>query len=219
MPLRNLLLAKGEIYHVFNRSIAKTNIFHADNYLQRSINTIDYYRYCQKLRFSMFGLLSYNQQQIYLSSIGKSKPIVEIYVFSIMPNHFHFLIKQLVSNGIAKFIGTFQNSYAKFFNTLNKREGSLFQDRFKAKRITTNEELIHVSRYIHLNPVSSSLITFKELAHYPYTSYYWYLNPQLNRFVSTSLILNYFKSLSRYSTFLADNANYQLKLHNIDHLL
>lgn len=112
-----------------------------------------------------------------------------------MPNHFHFELQQLQDNGIQKFLTNFQNSYAKFYNTTQNRVGGLFQDRFKAKVIESNEEFIHISRYIHLNPATSSLISFDELSSYPYTSYYWYLFPKYNRFINTNLVLNHFKTI------------------------
>lgn len=72
-----------------------------------------------------------------------------------MPNHFHLLIKQTEQNGISEFVGKFSNSYTKYYNTKHNRVGALLQGQLKAVLIESGEQLIHVSRYIHLNPTSS----------------------------------------------------------------
>lgn len=99
-----------------------------------------------------------------------------------MPNHFHLLLKQTKENGISKLVANFQNSYTRYFNLKNERVGPLFQGVFKALRVKTDEQLIHVSRYIHLNPYSSSVIkSFEELKRYPWSSVEEYLHPQTKK--------------------------------------
>ncbi|QQG44765.1 MAG: transposase [Candidatus Roizmanbacteria bacterium] len=216
---RRLPLITGEYYHVYNRSIGKASIFEKTHHLYRAIETIDYYRHFTLLSFSKFQRLTGELKYEFSLIKKKQQPLVEIYAFSLMPNHFHFELKQLVDNGIQKFLTNFQNSYAKYYNTIEERVGGLFQDRFKAKRINTAEEFTHVSRYIHLNPVTSSLISFEELAFYPFSSYMWYLNPLINRFVNTEVVLNHFKSLSHYSKFISNHVAYQKKIKKIRRLL
>ena len=72
-----------------------------------------------------------------------------------MPNHYHLLLKEERSSGIIQFVSNFQKSYAKFFSTKRNRTGVLFRHNFQADHINNEEELIHISRYIHLNPVTS----------------------------------------------------------------
>lgn len=83
---------------------------------------------------------------------------LEIISYCLMPNHFHLLVKQVIDHGIVKCLNNFSNSYTRYFNIRHDRVGPLFQGRFKAVRIETDEQLLQVSRYIHLNPVASSLI-------------------------------------------------------------
>ena len=216
------ILSTGEIYHLFNRSIGKEIIFSSERYLYKILQIVDYYRFNQRLKYSEFSRLNAGLQQNYLSSIISQLPLIEIYVFSFMPNHYHFLAKQLQDKGISKFLSNIQNSFAKNYNFINNRHGSLFDHNFKAKRITNNEEFIHVSRYIHLNHVTAGLIEFEQLLTYPWTSLPYYLasgNREGSGLVNTKPMLNYFKTPEKYLKFLKDNVEYQRKLNSIKKLL
>lgn len=166
MPQRSVVLANDEIYHVFNRSIARTEIFSNKFNLHKAIEILDYYRFIQVLRLSRFKKLTPQLKKDYSDMVIRDKPLVEIYASALMPNHYHFLLKQVQDKGIVKFISNFQNSFAKAFNLKNDRNGALFQNAFKAKRIGNDEQFIHVSRYVHLNPVTAYLIEFKDLVTY-----------------------------------------------------
>lgn len=213
------ILSTSEIYHVFNRSIGKEIIFAKEKYLNQILRTANYYRYHQQMRLSRFNLLSENEQQKYLSPITKRMPLIDLYTFSFMPNHYHLLIKQLQERGVSKFISNIQNSFAKFFNLINDRVGSLFQRSFKAKRIRNNEEFIHVSRYIHLNHTTSGIIKFEQLPTYEWTSLPCYLNKKNNLFVDTKPILSYFKTPKKYLQFLSNQVDYQRKLKLIKQVM
>ncbi|MBI4067157.1 transposase [Candidatus Gottesmanbacteria bacterium] len=146
-------------------------------------------------------------------------PLVEIYSYSYMPNHYHFLLKQKQDKGVQLFIGNLQNSFAKYFNIKNSRDGGLFQNSFKAKRVETDEEFIHISRYIHLNPVTSYLIEFNKLTTYPWTSFPIYAGNSPSNFINTLFITHHFKTKEKYIQFCADQVNYQRNLNKIKHLL
>jgi putative transposase len=136
-----------------------------------------------------------------------------------MPNHYHFVVYQKNNKGINTFIGNFQNSFAKYFNILTVRTGSLFQDRFKAKRITSEPELKHVIRYIHLNPVTAGLIKLEQLETTAITSHIAYIQKYKIPFIKKDILKQYFSSIDSYKKFIADNEDYQKKLHKIKKLL
>lgn len=169
MPYRKIPIVAGEIYHVFNRSIARQPIFISNSDSQRAIEVIDFYRHKDlPMRFSYYNRLPTYQKQKIVKIIAEIPPIVEILAFCLMPNHVHFLLKSLTDNGIIQFMSNFQNSYAKFFNMRHKRTGTLFQPMFKAVRIESDYQLTHVSRYIHLNPVTAYILkNIEELETYP----------------------------------------------------
>jgi len=110
------------------------------------------------------------------------------------------------------------NAYSHYFNTRYDRIGHLFQGNFGAVRIESDEQLIHTSRYIHLNPVSSYLIEIKDLLDYEYSSYPEYIN-DTRGFINTKEVLSYFKNKNDYRKFVEDQADYARKLENIKHLI
>lgn len=221
MPQRSVVLANNEIYHVFNRSIAKENIF-AQNQkvnLNKALEIINFYRFPQKIRLSRFKLLPKELKKQYLDALNDIAPLVEIYAFAFMPNHFHFLLKQIKDKGIATFIANFQNSFAKVFNLNNDRNGALFQNAFKAKRVITDEQFTHVSRYIHLNPVTSYMIEFDKLVNFAWTSFPAYTANGQIPFIDSAFLLKMFSSKEEYVKFVADQADYQRNLACIKDLI
>ena len=137
-----------------------------------------------------------------------------------MPNHFHLLLKQIIDGGISKFMSNFTNRYTRYLNTKNDRNGPIFQGRFKAIRIETDEQLLHVCRYIHLNPYTSYVVkTFSNLEKYPYSSFPEYLGKTKREFCNKELILHHFnKDRKDYKKFVFNQANYQRELNKIKHL-
>lgn len=132
-----------------------------------------------------------------------------------MPDHYHFLLRQNRKDGIRLFISNFQNSFAKYFNNKNGRDGSVFKNPFQAKWIDNDKILIHISRYIHLNPVTSYLIEIDKLSTYPWTSYPFYLKKIRGNLVNTEFLLKMFGDPNKYKKFVEDRADYQRKLHLI----
>lgn len=219
MPTHRPILSIDEIYHVFNKTIGKEVVFSFQNNLKRILETVNYYRYFQQVKFSKFQTFSPDQQDGYLKTITKKLPLVEIYVFSFMPNHFHFLLKQLQDQGTSKFLSDTQNSFAKYYNLKNDRDGGLFLNNFKAKRIRNNEEFIHVSRYIHLNHTTSGIIKFEQLSTYEWTSLPCYLNKNDSLFINTKPILSYYITPQKYLKFLSNQVDYQRKLKLIKQVM
>lgn len=154
-----------------------------------------------------------------LSELYKSEKQVEIISYCFMPNHFHFLLKQKKDKGVSNFISNFANAYTKYFNTKEARVGPLFQGTFKAVLVETDEQLIHLSRYIHLNPVVSNIISTEDLPHYKWSSYPIYLSSSNEGVVNKELVLDLFKSSKDYEQFVLDQVDYGRKLEEIKHLL
>ncbi len=221
MPQRPVVLANNEIYHVFNRSIAGESIF-AQNQkvnLSKALEIINYYRFPQKMRLSKYKSLSSELKQQYLDALENTIPLVEVYVFAFMPNHYHFLLKQICDKGIATFIANFQNSFAKMFNLKSSRNGALSQNAFKAKRIISDEQFTHISRYIHLNPVTSYMVEFDKLSDFKWTSFPVYATDEQIPFINPDFLLKIFRSKEKYVKFVADQVGYQRNLAYIKDLI
>lgn len=111
----------------------------------------------------------------------------------------------------------FVNSYTKYYNIKFKRVGPLLQGQFKAIRIETDEQLVHVSRYIHLNPLSSFLV--EDLDDYEWSSYREYINNSKFGICRKEDVLNLFKVPEDFKKFVLDRADYAQSLEIIKHQL
>lgn len=210
MPYRFIPFVNEQIYHVYNRGSEKRKIFETSRDYQRFIKTLRYYQLeGPKPRLSYFFRKS-------LFKPNFSKKITEIIAYCLMPNHFHLLVKQLKDGGITELVSKLSNSYTKYYNTKYNRVGPLFQGEFKAVLIESDEQLIHVSRYIHLNPVASFLV--KDLDKYDWSSYKEYLD-QNDGLCTKDQIRGFFKSLQEYKNFVLDQASYAQELELIKHQL
>ncbi len=210
MPGRAITLITGELYHLYNRGNEKRIIFLGSRDFKRFLLTLFYYQFLgPKTSFSKFS----KQKLIQLNTVG-AKKLVEIICYCLMPNHFHLLIRQLQDRGVSTYLSQVSNSYTKYFNTKYKRVGALFQGAFKAVRVETDEQFIHLSRYIHLNPVVSGIA--EKLDDYQWSSYKEYINGE-TFICSTSEILNYFPSSEEYKIFLEDQFEYGKTLELLKH--
>ncbi len=210
MPGRTIPLISNSIYHIYNRGSEKQNIFRQSRDYNRFIKTFFYYQFIgPKLSFSKF-----KKSNLRLFKPDDDKKIVEILCFCLMPNHFHFLVRQLKENGISVFISQLSNSYTKYFNTKYDRVGALLQGVFKATIIESDEQFIHVSRYIHLNPIVSGISN--NLTLYQWSSYLEYIRGP-NIYCSTKEILSFFSSRKEYKKFIDDQIDYGTSLELLKH--
>jgi len=218
MSVRLHPIVTGEIYHVFNRSVGSQPIFLRQLNNKRALEVIQFYSYLDPpLRFSHYNRLE-NKEKFLLKLKSSHPKLIDLYSFCLMPNHFHFLVKQLRDDGILSFMRNFQNSYARYFNVKTERHGSLFQNQFKAVRIETDEQFLHVCRYIHLNPISSYVVkSIKELENYQWSSLPDYLGMRNLEFVDKEFVLNYFSSIEKFKSFTYDRVDYQKKLKELQY--
>ena len=221
MPFRKTVFVSEHYFHIFNRGVASQPVFITKRDYERFLTTLNYYQfYDPPLRLSKLLQLSKETRESYLSEMyAKKNKIVEVVAYCFMPNHFHLLLKQAREGGISRFLRLSVNSYAKYFNTKNKRGGSLFQDMFKAVRIENDEQLIHVSRYIHINPLVSYLVTAKELLNFSWSSLRTYIFGQEDKLVVPDIVLSNFKNGKDYLKFALDQESYGKELEKIKHLM
>lgn len=211
MPYRFIPFVNGQHYHIFNRGSEKRSIFESQRDYRRFLKTLRYYQIeGPKPKFSRFPSLS-------VTELDTSKKMVEIIAYCLMPNHFHLLVKQVRNNGITEFTSKLINSYTRYYNTKYNRVGALFQGMFKAVLIESNEQLVHVSRYIHLNPLVSYLV--KEPGQFKWSSYREYVDLGLPGLCSKEDVFSHFKNPRDYHQFVLDQASYTLEIASIRHQL
>lgn len=221
MPLRTTPLVTDYYYHLFNRSVAQIPIFTSKQEFSRAIDLLNYYQYdtCP-VSFSRLKRLNLKMQSNIWEGLKKDgRKRIDVLSFCLLPNHFHLLVKQNQEEGISQYLRIFQNSYAKYFNTKNDRTGPVYQNRFKAVLIENDHQLLHVSRYIHLNPYTSLLIKKKaELREYPWSSLPEYLGKS-SQLCQREKILGFFQHQKAFLDFVMDQADYQRTLAKIKHLV
>jgi putative transposase len=218
MPGRETKFVNGGFYHIFNKTIDGKRVFNNDYYAQLFLELIKFYR-PHKMPISHSEYLKANEDiRARLNERIKSfsQFQIEILAYCLMPNHFHFLVKQRFEKGVIKFVSDLTNSFTRYFNINNERLGSLFLSPFKAVEIRRREQLIHVFRYILLNPYSAGMVSSTgDLLNYPYSSLREYV---LKKIVISDkeIIVNEFgNNTKNLEKFILDNASYQRQLELI----
>jgi len=210
MPSKNRLKVYIEngFYHIYNRGVAKQNIFEDENDYTAFLHLLKYY------------LSPPNEILVHpLWESGLFKPVrmralanlhkeIELLCYCLMPNHFHLVVKQITRNGMTNLMRAISTCYAMNFNKKYDRVGYLFQGRYKAALIDNENYLLHLSRYIHQNP---SELTGTDPVNWPYSSYQYFLGKKNAIWIKPELILSYFNrnpenSLS-YKSFVEEYTN------------
>lgn len=217
---RALVFAKDETYHVFNRGVERRIFFTSKREYGRFIELLKYYRFSHvPMRYSDFHVLpGPAQEKILQSLIDHGEQEVGILAYCLMPNHFHLVLRQRQDRGVQRFLSNISNGYAKYFNVKHRRVGPLFQGAFKAVHIETDEQLLHVTRYVHLNPVSAFMLSENEIDAYPWSSLSEYMTKASNGYCNTEWVKEFFKKPSGYRSFVHDQVEYAKTLARIKHL-
>lgn len=207
--------ANEHYYHIYNRGVAKQKIFHNTQDYQHFLDTLSFY--LEKNPESKFSALPFKKRRKFLSANVK-KPLVEILAYCLMPNHFHLIVKQLLDGGITTFMRRSLNSYTRAYNTRYNRVGTIFQGRFSAVLVENDEQLLHLSRYIHLNPFVAKITN--EPKNYLWSSYNInYLRSNNSRLCKTDLIISLVGSSELYKAFVENYAGYAQDLAYIKNQL
>lgn len=171
------ILEYGFFYHIFNRGNNRERLF-----------------YCHE---DYLYFLSLYSKYIH--------PIADMYSYCLLPNHFHFLLRlkellEIESLDLRKkkehqHFSNFFNAYAKYMNCKYDRTGSLFQERYKRKRVTTEIYLKHLIHYIHTNPIHHEISN--NYSNYPYSSYLEHLQGGPT-FLQRDHVIRYFGDKENY---------------------
>ncbi len=195
--MRKEKIITREHYHVFNRGVDKREIFMEEDDLCRF--------YQSMMEFNVIDPIGSIYEKIFYADKPpktKTKKLVNFISYCLNPNHFHFILEQLVDNGISRFMHRLSCGYTNYFNEKYNRSGALFQGRFKAKHVDSNEYLLYLSAYVNLNnevhqlgrPDSKNKIksSWKEYATHK------------KSFCEKGIILNQFNQIKDYNSFAKD---------------
>lgn len=194
------LFSPGEVYHVFNRGVAKQDIFLDDK---------DYTLFLLRLKEQLLSRpLPVARRTDYHRKI-LSPGLFQMYAYCLMPNHFHWVMRQVGEVPISELVKRVMTGYGKVFNIKYQRVGGVFQDQFKCVRVETTEQLLWLSAYVHQNPKVGGLV--ESLAEWPWSSYQEYIGVRAGELVDTSFILKQSPFLNRsnaYEKFV--NSSYEI---------
>jgi putative transposase len=190
MSLRKVPFVENEFYHIYNRGVDKRSIFSNRSDLERFFQSMTEFNTVEPIG------------SIYEKSFDKSnkliKPLVEFVAYCLNPNHFHFILAQIEERGIEKFMHRLGTGFTKYFNEKHSRSGALFQGRFKANHINSNEYLLHAGVYVNLNYKVHKLKQGKDLF---LSSWSEYMDKTYPSICSREMLLDQFKSRKEYEKF------------------
>ncbi len=216
--MKKPVFADGHIYHVYNRGVDKRDVF---------LDDMDYFRFVNHL----YELNDGNQVrnvQYYLNhktgnvearklfGIQEREVLVEVLVFTLMPNHFHLMLRQVQENGIVRFMQKLGTGYTMYFNKKYERVGCLFQGPFKAAHIIEEAHLIHLPHYIHTNPLilkyGGLTSIFSSLIDYRWSSFPDYIGRKnFPHVTERGFLLDIFGGEEKYRIHTEQRLNYHEK--------
>lgn len=221
--MRKIKFITGNFYHIFNRGVEKRDIF---------VNDADRWRFVQ-------GMFLFNDEEIssnilwklenekgglnfrtlreYIGQNSDRKPLVKIITDCLMPNHYHFLVKQIQENGISRFMQKFGVGYTNYFNEKYKRVGSLFQGPFKAVPIGDDLHLRYLLIYINIiNPGQLAEPNLKEIGinnideimtaadNYMWSAHPEYMGKRQSIIIEKDILEKFFPTAGKYKKFAKD---------------
>ncbi|MBN1968670.1 MAG: transposase [Candidatus Delongbacteria bacterium] len=171
---------KNSVFHIYNHSVEGLDLFKDRN---------DYLYFLTKLK-SIFDFSE-----------------IEIYAYCLMPNHFHFCIKQKGDTPIYKVFNRLSTSYAMYFNRRYDRSGHLFAGKLQHIRIEKDQYLITLCQYIHYNPVKAGIID--EISMWEFSNYHEYIGKRKGDLFSKELMNFYSEMFVNYESVLKDYGKYE----------
>ncbi len=144
--MRKQPLVTGEHYHIYNRGVDKRDIFTDKEDVARFLESMKEFN-----QIEVVGSIRNRRKDNQTVPKALSESLVAIVVYCLNPNHFHFVLKQLVDGGISKFMQKLQAGYTYYFNVKYPRSGSLFQGTFKSQVMANENYFSKILGYVNKN--------------------------------------------------------------------
>lgn len=199
--MRKIKFTNGEFYHIFNRGVDKRQVFMDDDDLCRFFQSMDEFNTIDPIG----SIFENSFRKVENSIFERGEKLVNFICYCLNPNHYHFILEQLVEKGVEKFMHRLGSGYTTYFNQKNKRSGSLFQGKYKAVHIDSNEYLLHVSAYVNLNNKVHKLGDSVPKSKSSWSEYLKSRGNAKDDFCSKEIVLNQFGSIGEYKSFAEDS--------------
>lgn len=173
MARRNVPFIQNSYYHIYNRGAHRMEIFRTSG------------DYLFLLKLLKKQCIEYN---------------ISVLAYCLMPNHYHFLLRQDSDRPISDFMQAVFNIYSKAFNTKHLHSGTLFEGPFKAILVDKTEYLLHLCRYIHRNPINAGLVS--DLTYWEYSNYLEFIGKRSGTLINKEFVSQNFGAIAEYEKFV-----------------
>ncbi len=196
MPSKNSIKSYVEngYYHLYNRGVEKRIIFEDEQdygvflgYLKEYLSPKDEDDLRQKLGEENLDHRE-KDKLTKLLRLNNFAEEISLLVYCLMPNHFHFFVKQRQAGSIDKFINSIGTRYTMYFNRKYKRVGRLYQDVYKAVLVEREYQFMYLSAYIHKQAIASQGVALRTQP----SSYPEYLGLRKTLWIYPEEVLSYF---------------------------
>jgi putative transposase len=215
MPSKNSIkdFAADQMWHVYNRSSFGRNLFLDE---QDYKVLLSYFKVCltaERPSKETLHTMPYLANIIRLRRLNLYKE-VELVSYCLMPNHYHLLLYQYTPDGISKLMRSVMTGYSMYYNRRHNSYGHLFQGTYKASLIANDSYWLHISRYIHLNPMDIK----QDYKDYEYSSYKYFINRPAPTWLHPEHITGAF-SKKEYESFVSEYIYNKEVVNEIKHIL
>lgn len=210
MPSKNSIkeYLENSYYHIYNRGVEKRRIFED----KQDYGVLLYYVKEYLLpkdddlllnQLSIPGLPWHEKSKILqLMRLNNFASEIDLVAYCLMPNHFHFLIRQRSSGSMDRFMNSLATRYTMYFNKRHNRVGPLYQDVYKAVLVNSDAQLLHLSRYIHKQAFPKGDAFESQPSSYPE-----YCGLRSTEWIKPRIVLDFFPGkviATSYQTFVKD---------------
>ena len=190
MPFRRMPFLANHYYHIYNRGVNRNDIFFSPG------------NYTYLLQLLKKNLNRYT---------------ISIVAYCLLPNHYHFLLKPERDDNLHLFMKSLFGSYSQAINKQQDRQGPLFQGRFRSIWVDEEGYLVHLARYIHLNPFTAGLADTPQA--WPYSNYLDVIGQRAGILKDTTLVPEHFQSGNAYRQFIKDYMDHGQAIEGLERYL
>ena len=204
MPAKNTIkkYIENGVYHVYNRGVEKRIIFQDKqdygvflSYLKEYLEPKDNSRYLIELEKAPNDMKDRIAKKLLMNNFNGK---ITLLAYCLMPNHFHLLLKQTERTIVKQFLQSLITRYVIYFNKRYQRIGTLFQGVYRAVLVNTDKQLLHLTRYIHRNSITTKNSSFID---YPYSSIGDYLGRRKTNWLKFGDIIDRFSKTNKNLTY------------------